>query len=44
MKDFFKSKRNWTIIAQGALGTAAALWPEKFAAISTLLRAVFGMQ
>lgn len=40
---FFKSKRNLTIIGQGLLGTVAALFPEKFAWLSATIQAIFGV-
>lgn len=37
---FFKSKRNIAILAQGALGIAAALWPQKFQIFSEIMKAI----
>nr|DAE25656.1 MAG TPA: hypothetical protein [Microviridae sp. ctMIi2] len=41
--EFFKSKRNLTIIGQGLFGTIAALFPEKFTWVSQLVQALFGV-
>jgi len=43
IKDFFKSKRNLTIIGQGIIGTIAALFPERFTWLSSTIQAIFGM-
>lgn len=42
--EFFKSKRNQTIIFMGLVQIIVALFPEKFAPVSNMMQSAFGMQ
>jgi len=43
LREFLTSKRTWTIIAGGVVSTLATLFPDKFQAMSGVIRALLGL-
>lgn len=40
MREILKSKRTWTIVGFGILNILAALFPQKFAVVSEVVKAI----